>query len=658
MIKLQRLAGVCFALTLLAATAAAQEVPAWLKQAAAATAPAYGRDVPAVVLHRERTLTVADDGRTTTVTNVAVRVLTQEGRDEAVAAEPYLTDSEKVREMRAWLIHPNGDVKKYGGAETLDSILMDNDVYNEVRFKMISARADITGPNTVFGYTVTTESRSVFSQENWRFQDNLPTLVARYTLNVPAGWRASGLVLNHPNINPVVSGSSYTWEVRGLPFVEDEPSSPSMANIVPRLAVSYFPAGGARPALRTFENWGDVARWMSELDDPQATIDDALALKARELTANAKTELEKIRAVGRYVQGIQYISIQTNIGQGGGYRPRPATEVFAKSYGDCKDKANLMRAMLRALGINSYLVSIYSGDRTFVREEWPSPTQFNHCIIAVKVSDETQAPSVIEHPQLGRLLVFDATDPQTPVGDLPDHEQGSLALVDAKETTSLVRMPMTPPEANRVDREADVVLAHDGSISAVFRERSQGQSAVFERGMFKQLSRPGYTKMIEGWITAGGATMAKVSKIEPADDQTAGRFALDVEFTADRYAQTMQGQLLIFKPVIVSRTGLYAALGKESRRHPVVLESRAYNETVRVRLPQGFDVDELPEPVKLDSDFGSYAASYEVKDGHFVFTRRFVQRAATIPAAEYKQVRDFFGRIRAAEDSPVVLAKK
>ena len=35
------------------------------------------------------------------------------------------------------------------------------------------------------------------------------------------------------------------------------------------------------------------------------------------------------------------------------------------------------------------------------------------------------------HATLGRLLIFDATDPYTSLGDLPDHEQGSYALIIA-----------------------------------------------------------------------------------------------------------------------------------------------------------------------------------------------------------------------------------
>jgi hypothetical protein len=90
----------------------------------------------------------------------------------------------------------------------------------------------------------------------------------------------------------------------------------------------------------------------------------------------------------------------------------------------------------------------------------------------------------------------------------------------------------------------------------------------------------------------------------------------------------------------------------------VVLESHSYTESVNVKLPADFEVDELPDPVKLDTTFGSYATTYTVKDGQLRFTRSFTQRAATIPPADYAKVRGFFERIRAAEQSPVVLAKK
>ncbi len=218
--------------------------------------------------------------------------------------------------------------------------------------------------------------------------------------------------------------------------------------------------------LRSFANWKDVSRYNSELHDPQAGFNESMAAKARELTANAKTEFERIQAVGRYTQSVNYISIQIDIGRGGGYRPHSAADVFNKNYGDCKDKANLMRALLRSLGVESYPVLIFFGDPNRVEPEWPSPQQFNHCIIAVKVGEETQAPTIVKHPSLGRLLIFDPTDDDTPVGDLPDREQGSYALIVAGDAGELMKMPVTPPEANRLERAVEAELSADGTLTA------------------------------------------------------------------------------------------------------------------------------------------------------------------------------------------------
>jgi hypothetical protein len=89
-----------------------------------------------------------------------------------------------------------------------------------------------------------------------------------------------------------------------------------------------------------------------------------------------------------------------------------------------------------------------------------------------------------------------------------------------------------------------------------------------------------------------------------------------------------------------------------------VLTPNAYAETTKIKLPAGFEVDEMPDAVKLETAFGNYSTSYVVQDGHLLFTRKLVVRAATIPVADYSKVRSFFERIRAAEGSPVVLVRK
>jgi hypothetical protein len=639
-----------------AATASAQKIPAWLTQAASLPTPSYEiKGVPAVVLLNEETVNVSSDGTVVRTVRRAVRVLEPEGKPEAIASVIYQTDADKVKDLNAWLIRQRGKNIEYGKKEALDIALVSNDLYNEARTRMISARSDAE-PGDVFGYESVLEERNIFSQFSYRFQYDIPVLRSRFTLNMPAGWRAESVTFNAKKVEPVVQGTNHVWEMANLQPIRYEPGSPRRSSLAPRLAVSIFPEQAVATRLKTFSNWNDVARWMAEIEDPQMTVNDALAAKAQDLTANAKTEFEKIQAISRYVQGIQYISIQIGTGRGGGYIPRPATQVFERSYGDCKDKANLMRAMLHVLGIESYLVSITADDPHYVRAEWASPHQFNHCIIAVKISDGTVVESVVTHPTLGRLLIFDPTDPYTPIGDLPEDQQGSLALIDHPDTQELTVMPTLPPNMNRVDRHIDVELTPEGAVRGTVIEKNIGQAARQERARMKGLSSTDYSRVIERWISRG-ATGAKTSKISPNDNHEQGKFDLEVEFTANSYAQLMQQRLMVFRPAIIGRLDRLS-FGDGKRLNPYNIDASAYTERVRIKLPAGFEIDEMPEALTLRSDFGTYDASYEVEGTHLIYTRSLTLNRMTVPADKYDSVKTFFGKVHGAEQAPVVLLKK
>jgi len=640
---------------LLKAASAADDTPNWVREAAAIAPPKYDAKVPAVVLLNEQHVVVDQSGRRTCTTRRAVRVLTREGREFARGGEVYLTGTGKVRDLRGWLVTPSGETRRYGKDKTADVGLVENDVYNDYRERVILAAQD-ADPGSVFAYEAVSEDKSIFTQWLWEFQDRLPALNSRFALSLPAGWRAETVTFNAETVRPLVTEGTYTWDLKNLPFLEREPAGPEISSLAPWLGVSFIAPDGSRSAGPLFTSWADVSRFQTEVAGNQQTTNDALIEKSRALVAASATELDRIAQIARYVQGVKYIAISTRLGRGGGYRPHPAAEVFTKSYGDCKDKANLMHTMLKVAGIDSYLVAIYSGDRAHVREAWPSPWQFNHMILAAKVSPQTAAPSVIEHPKLGRLLIFDPTDEMTPAGYLPDYEQDSLALVLAGDSGALLRMPVTPPSANRVEREADVVLDADGGISARARQRCYGESAANARRLFVYYSRPDYTKRIEHWVAAT-ATDATVSKVEPEPAKDGAEFSLGIEFRAPRYAQMLQGRLMMFKPAVLARTTQYP-FASEKRRQPVVLDSESYSETVRVTLPAGFAVDEMPDSGNLDAAFGTYHVSYKVDNGTLLFTRSLEVKATTVPADEYSKVRDFFGMVVGSEQSPVVLIKR
>jgi hypothetical protein len=126
-------------------------------------------------------------------------------------------------------------------------------------------------------------------------------------------------------------------------------------------------------------------------------------------------------------------------------------------------------------------VSIFSGDPLYVREEWPTPQQFNYCILAILVPAGLTGDAIVEDPKLGRLLIFDPTDMSTPIGQMPVHEQNSFALVMAGDKGGLLRMPAAKADANSTVRNIRATIAADGSVKGSMSELLSGWTATVQR---------------------------------------------------------------------------------------------------------------------------------------------------------------------------------
>ena len=652
---LTRFAIVCLIFrVVLAGPHAAEAPPAWLVEAARRPLPQYDARVPAVVLLNERRATVSDAGKVTISIRRAIRILARNGASEARAAEVYTSGASTVRVTRGWMIAPSGEDLKLNKENEYDRPYSpNNDLYSDVRVHGLDAsrKAD---PGSVFGYESVIDETPLFAQFEWSFQWQLPCLVSRFVLTLPAGWHAAASMVNSAALVPTVDGTTSTWELRNLPYIESEPARPELDSLVPRIAISYYPAAGAGASLPVaFSAWSDVSKWLFALNDPPAEPDDAISSKTREVVAGAHSDFQKIQAIGYFVRSIKYISIQTGVGRGGGYRPHTAGEVFRNAYGDCKDKAALMRAMLKAAGIVSYPVFLNATDRDYVREEWPSPEQFNHAIVAVRVSSETQAPAVIDHPALGRLLIVDPTNPLIPPGELPMVEQGGLALVAAVDKSALVRLPMTSSEANLTEGEIHASLSATGMLTATVEEAWHGYAAVAPRCNYYGRTRPDFDKSIEEWV-AENVTGAAVSRIEPADSSYPSRFTATFGMTATAYGQMKGGRLMVVKPYILGRR--YSILFiNPTRSNPIALNAESFRNKVHITLPPGFKLDELPEPLQLDAPFGHYSAKCELSGAELFCSRDLEFRFASVPVEQYAEVRGFFEKILNEEQSLVVL---
>jgi transglutaminase-like putative cysteine protease len=629
---------------------AADDVPEWVREAAKAAHPSYPPKVHSVTLVHEESVTVEPDGRRVMRERVATKVL-QPGGEPLEAYRTYNTKSGRIRDFQGWLIPPAGKTVALPKNRVIDVELQAK--WDEERAKVLEAGT--IPPGSVFAWEAVEEEKTIFTQYFYRFQGRAPVLASRFSVTLPPGWEVRGTILNHANIDPQVNGSTYVWEMRDLPWIEPEDYSPTLAALVPRLMVSYFPPQDNRMGLEGLKDWRGVSGWLSRLMDPPAEVTPAIQAKAAELTTGAAGVLDKIRRIARFTQALTYVSVDMNVTRGGGYTPHRAGDTLTRLYGDCKDKATLMRALLAAQGIEAYAIVIYSSDRTYVRREWASPSQFNHAIVGIRVPDDVALPSVLPETPVGRLLIFDPTDPATPVGDLPQDEQGSFALLIAADRGALLAMPQLPADANRIESAVDAVVDAAGHIDARYQREYYGQSGAGLRQMQKLDGQDQIRKLFERGLSRrlSGLSLKQV-EIDPARHED--RLSVNLNVSAERFAQILQDRMMVLRPGLLTSGGDYG-LANRKRSAPIRLEADVRRESIRIKLPPGFKFDELPAASKVDSPYGVLQAEWTVGDGEVVLTERLEIRETVAPPSEYEQVRAFFDRVSSAQSAPVVLVK-
>jgi len=75
-------------------------------------------------------------------------------------------------------------------------------------------------------------------------------------------------------------------------------------------------------------------------------------------------------------------------------------------------------------------------------------------------------------------------------------------------------------------------------------------------------------------------------------------------------------------------------------------------------MPPGFKIDEIPDPVSLDTPYGIYHATWKSKGEEILFEQSLEVKDILVPAASYAAVRDFFEKLSGGQHSAVVLVKK
>ncbi len=144
--------------------------------------------------------------------------------------------------------------------------------------------------------------------------------------------------------------------------------------------------------------------------------------------------------------------------------PHSTAETLTRKYGDCKDKALLLVAMLRAAKIPAYMALLNVTGQVGALPDLPGVGIFDHAIVFVPGEPDQW---------------IDATDAHARLAQLPMGDQGRMALVIKDGTQTLVRTPEDPSQTNVLLELREFHLAEYGPARVVETTRPQG---AFESG--------------------------------------------------------------------------------------------------------------------------------------------------------------------------------
>jgi len=637
--------------------AIAGDAPAWMHSLTGITLASYDEKTDAVLLYSETNVTVLSTDKIKTRVRTAYKILRPEGHGYGELVVVFRRPLQQVTSLHGWCIPARGkdfEVKDKDAIEASPPGVEGGELVDDVRVKLL--RVPAAEPGNIVGYEYEVEQHPLVFEDDWSFQGQVPVQESHYSLQLPPGWGFKASWLNHLEVKPVQRGNNqWEWVISDVKGIRREPSMPPFTGVAGQMVVSFYGPGGPSPQ-NGYSDWRGMGIWYLNLIKGRTEPTDAIKQQVGALTAGKTSTVEKMQAIASFVQHeIRYVAIELGIG---GWQPHTAADVFAHRYGDCKDKATLTRSMLQEIGVDSYHVVI-NATRGSITPESPAHQGFNHAIVAIRLPDGLNDPSMIatvQHPKLGRILFFDPTDPITPFGQLKGELQANYGLLVTSEGGELIELPQQPSSTNSIERTGKLALDPTGALQGEVKETRVGDRAWTERrrllGVTTEEDR---VKPIETLLAGSLAnfhiTRASIMNLQ----QTDRPFGFDYSFESGNYAKNAGGLLLV-RPRVLGTKARDFLETKEPRKFPVEFEGPVRDtDSFEISIPAGYKVDDLPAPVDTEYSFASYHAKTEVNGGVIHYDRTFEIKQLSVPVSKVDELRKFYRTIAGDERSTVVL---
>lgn len=401
-------------------------------------------------------------------------------------------------------------------------------------------------------------------------------------------------------------------------------------------SVSYLDYG-KRLAVSTFADYPAFARAFRGGAGGKSVPSPAIAALARQLTAGLPDARARALALSDWVRrNIRYVGVY--IGPGG-VVPHPAATVLDNRYGDCKDHAMLLGAMLTAAGIESTGALVNSGN-AYQLPDTPTLGVFNHMI--------TYVPSLD--------LYLDSTAEATAAGYLPAAILGKPAL--RLDTGGFAMTPILQPERSRTTAWFDI--GRDGRGRFKVNKTASGAGAEPWRRTVRETRLSDREQFVHSMLQGLGRR---------------GQGVFDaglVEGDGDDYSVTFSGASEHFLDLpgpsaLATTYDAWSGLGdavftlarEKERRQAFVCPAIDAEDETGFRLPRGTRVLALPKSASVMDGGLYYRATYARQGNAVVVKRRLTFRhgRATCTPEEYRAMQPALERIMRDLRSQIVVSR-
>ena len=566
-----------------------------------------------------------------------ITILNEKGMSALDAYASY-DKSTKIRNLKVTVYNALGsEIKTFKERDFMDvsavssvSLYTDNRVkyleYTPASYPVtIHFEKETKTSNTAFikSFTPYTNYYQSIKSSTFRIENN-SEIVLRFSEN---GFM-EGVSIENENPNLL------TYSVSNLPSISREVYSPSFETFTPKVmfALQTFELEGEKGEV---SNWQEFGLWQHEnllkgLDQlPESTISEI-----KLLTQNLETTRKKAKAIYEYVQNnTRYISVQIGLG---GWKPISAKEVDDKKYGDCKGLTNYTKALLNLVDIESNYCVVYSGSEIQDISEDFTSMQGNHVILNIPQENDED-------------IWLECTSQDIPFNFLGTFTDDRKVLAVNPTGGEILRTPAYTEKDNYQKTTAEINII-EKAITANVKIKTSGTQYDNRYSLGGENEKNIKSHYLSYWNNLKEMILISHEFSNNKEDVT---FIEKVKLKADNYVKIYGNDLILdVNPFNKFQVNLP---NYKVRQTPFNVSRGFVDEDEFTFNLENLTLDTELKDINLNSEFGSYQLSFEIKDNTLIVKRYFRLNKNNYQKSDYEKFVEFFSQISKYDNTKLSL---